>query len=158
MRKLFVNAARIYPQECLNLITTCFSALSTPLSTAAFPPTEAALKLVFAFGDSGTPNLDLVKNGAFPALLTALHESDIGNHPHVQVRLAYYDIAARYVKFVPVAGTHRAVESLVSQYGMRCSLPLVRCRAAYFFLKIVDGMNEKAAALLPLVGSFSGKI
>ena len=157
VRKLFVGAARVYPEECLRLISATLTALPSPLSSAPFPATEAALKLVLAYGDCGVLNSSHVKEGAFPGVVKALHESDVGHHPHVQIRLNYFELSARYARQCSMESIHRIVSVLISEKGMRDSDAQVRCRAAYFFLKVVESCSDKAGDLLPIVGTFSGK-
>lgn len=43
-------------------------------SLAPFPPLEAALKLVHAFGECGTQYQSLVTDGVFPSILQAVHQ------------------------------------------------------------------------------------
>lgn len=156
IRKLYVAAARVYPEDCLQLMSASLSALPTPLSSAPFPPTEAALKLVLAFGDCGVQNASHVKEGLFPQLLKALHDSDIGSHAHAQVRLNYFELSARYARQSTVESIGRVAHVLIGAHGMRCADAQVRCRAAYFFLKVVECAGENASKLLPIVGSFAG--
>ena len=43
------------------------------------------------------------------------------------------------------------------QHGLRHSSDgQVRCRSAYILLKIAEGMETKAAALVPIIGSLGG--
>lgn len=95
IRKLFVNCCRVFPEPCLDLITFVLSSLPQPLSSAAFPPLEAALRLVLSFSECGQKHNKLVNEGTFPALIAALHQTDVSSHPHPQVILAYYEVFLR---------------------------------------------------------------
>ena len=97
-----------------------------------------------------------MKEGLFPQLLQALHDSDIGGHSHPQVRLNYFELSARYARQSTVESIGRVAHVLIGAHGMRCADAQVRCRAAYFFLKVVECAGDSASKLLPIVGSFAG--
>lgn len=157
IRKIFVNIARVFPLECLNLMSASLSSLPFPLSTAPFAKLEAALKLVLAFGDCGSGNSAALRTGNFPQLLRALHESDVAAHAHAQVKLNYFEAAARYARGLAPDLMQHVVRALIGPHGMHADSAQVRCRAAYFFLKVVEASGDAAGSLLPIVGSFAGE-
>ena len=160
VRKLFVNYCRAAPDMCLQLVTTVLMQQPQPLSKAPFPPLEAACRLVHAFGEGVSPALhrQFVGEGAFPQLLQALHETDVTLHSHPQVLLAYFELCSRYVKQSTEASLCRMVGSLLT-HGLRHPTHVqVRCRCAYLFLKMVEGLETKAATLVPVVGSLGDLI
>jgi hypothetical protein len=56
----------------------------------------------------------------FVALIDALHQSDIGQHGHSQVLLIYFEICARYIKFVNnMKLIERIASLLLSSQGIR---------------------------------------
>lgn len=104
LRKHYVNAIRQAPETVLDFLCRALSALPTPLSGLPFPELEAALRLIFHFGEgcSGSgvlssaasegkasgkrPASELLRTGAFPQMVLALHDSDVSQHKHPQVR------------------------------------------------------------------------
>ena len=48
--------------------------------------------------------------------------------------------------------------ALIGHQGLRHAELHVRCRAAYFLLKVTEGMEGKASLLLPVVGSLAGRL
>ena len=97
------------------------------------------------------------KEGMFPALLTALYQSDVGSHPHPQVILNYFKCAERYITpQTPEDGVTCVVQCMLGPSGLRNPSEHVRYHSAYLFRKVVKSLEGRAAALLPVVGSFSG--
>ena len=112
LRKHLVNAVRQAPELVLDFLCRALSSLPTPLSALPFPDLEAALRLIFHFGEgcggmtglnsgnsaaggvrrtaaagsSAAGPAELLRSGAFPQMVLALHESDVMRHNHPQVR------------------------------------------------------------------------
>lgn len=109
LRRHLVNAIRNAPGVALEFICRALSSLPTPLSALPFPDLEAALRLIFHFseGCGGASGLNssyggggggggrrpaspgaagLLRSGAFPQMVLALHDSDVAQHKHPQVR------------------------------------------------------------------------
>lgn len=160
VRKLFVNYCRVAPDMCLQLITTVLLQQPQPLSKAPFPALEATCKLVHAFGEGIVPQQQkqYVCEGTFPQLLQALHDTDISSHPHPQVILTYFELCARYVKQSTEASLCRVVTNVLSRGLRHPTDAQVRSRSAYLFLKMVEGLETKAATLVPVVGSLGDLI
>lgn len=113
---------------------------------------------MYAFGECGPAMSSYVTEGKFPAIVNALHETDIGRHPHAQVVLAYFEVAARYIKQCSTASVCKLVTTMLGESGLRHSSDThLRTRTAYLLLKVVEGLQGQAALLLPVVGSFSGE-
>lgn len=108
LRKHFVNAVRQAPETALDFLCRALSSLPTPLSTLPFSDLEAALRLIFHFGEgcggvsgltmsgdggggarrvasAGAGASELLRTGAFPQMVLALHDSDVAQHEHPQV-------------------------------------------------------------------------
>lgn len=105
LRKHYVNAVRQAPEMALDFLCRALSALPTPLSALPFPDLEASLRLIFHFGEGcgGVSGLtmsgggarrgagatagaaELLRTGAFPQMVVALHDSDVAQHKHPQV-------------------------------------------------------------------------
>lgn len=158
MRQLFVSCCRICPTSCLQLIGNVLSSLSQPLYKAPFSPLEAALRLVYSFGESGTQFQALVNEGVFPNIIEALHQSEIHRHRHPMVLIAYYDVATRYASQSPIPTIQRVVEALVSPQGLRNSDGQLKCRSAFFIKKLAETLQSDSALLLQSVGSFADLI
>eukprot|EP01038_Epipyxis_sp_PR26KG_P005330 gene5330-7396_t len=141
VRKLFVNCCRVYPQRCLDLITAIFESLPQPLSQAPYPMLEAALRLVYAFSECGPSHNTLIASGTFPALIQAIHQTDVINHSHPQVALVYFEISFRYIKLVDVSVIQRIASSLVNDRGLTNPDRMIRAKASYFLLKIMESME-----------------
>ena len=63
-----------------------------------FRQLEACLRLAYAFAEGGHGGgSKSLSEGRFPALIRALHGTDIAQHPHPQVLLSYLDLAVRYL-------------------------------------------------------------
>lgn len=115
LRKHYVNAVRQAPETVLGFLCRALSTLPTPLSSLPFPDLEASLRLIFHFGEgcggmsglstlspvsgggggaaggrraasSGANASELLRTGAFPQMVLALHDSDVSQHKHPQVR------------------------------------------------------------------------
>ena len=110
LRRHLVNAIRHAPEVVLDFLCRALSSLPTPLSSLPFPDLEAALRLIFHFGEGcgGVSGLnssgggaggggggrraaspgaaELLRSGAFPQMVVALHDSDVAQHKHPQVR------------------------------------------------------------------------
>eukprot|EP01041_Mallomonas_annulata_P000123 gene123-184_t len=155
IRRIFVNISRIYPEPCLQLLASAFSNLPQPLSTSPFPPLEAALRLLHAIGEAGPKHLAGLSEHYLPALLSALHKSDVGLHPHTEVLLAYFEICARYAPMNTPDDLRHVVSVMTGPSGLRNSVPQVRSRCAYFLLKLCESLSNRAVVLLPAVGSFA---
>jgi hypothetical protein len=93
----------------------------------------------------------LVKEGVFPALVCALHSTDVAHHPHPQVLLAYYEAAVRYSRLPSVElGTVQHLVALLSgERGVTHGNAQVRSRAAYFLYRLCEQMEGRASVLLP---------
>lgn len=108
LRKHLVHAIRQAPNVVLDFLCRALSSLPTPLSALPFPDLEAALRLIFHFGEgcggvsgltsgasgaggaarrAASPNgaAELLRSGAFPQMVLALHDSDVAQHKHPQV-------------------------------------------------------------------------
>jgi hypothetical protein len=72
--------------------------------------------------------------------------------------MAYYEIAARYTKLIPIDVICYVVSCLVSTQGLRHSDLQLRSRSAYLLLKITESLGPEAGCLLQCVGSFTGNI
>lgn len=121
-----------------------------------FPPLEAALRLVHAFSECGPSNAKYVNEGTFPALITAIHSTDIAQHSHPQVLLSYFEISLRYVKLVDINTLLGVVQSLVSVLRRPATSAggvMIRNKCAYFVAKIAEAMEGKSSQLLASVGN-----
>lgn len=120
LRRHLVNAIRHAPEVVLEFLCRALASLPTPLSTLPFPDLEAALRLIFHFGEGcgGVSGLnssgaggggggrraaaspgagELLRYGAFPQMVLALHDSDVAQHKHPQVREEKkFDTSVRY--------------------------------------------------------------
>jgi hypothetical protein len=124
---------------------------------ASFAPLEAAMRLVYSFSECGPQFNTLVNEGTFPALIAAIHQTDIAAHPHAQVVLSYFEICVRYIRHADAQSIKRFVEAMVDRRGLRNNNKQVRCRTAYFLFKTAEALEGKASTLLSVVGSFAGK-
>lgn len=151
LRRTFINIARIYPSVCLDLITSVLCSLPQPLSSAPFPETEVALRLVYHFGEAAKGKNAALQESTFPSLVVALLESDVDQHPHWSVLLMYYEVCARYswvMKDRPNL-LEKVIGALLSQNGLRNDQPTLRARSCYQLLKILEAAG---AAAVPYLG------
>jgi len=112
---------------------------------------EAALRLVHAFSECGPNHNKLLQEGIFPALVRALHDTDIALHPHPQVLLVYFEIAHRYIKHLSRDAILRVFQAMLGRRGVLHPDALVRGRAAYYVHKICECPEGKNANLLESV-------
>jgi len=166
--KVFINITRITPELGLACVCETVSRLPPSLANSPWPQLEAALRLVFHFSEGcvgGAPSgsskkqpsnnpTALLKEGTFPALLVAIHESDIRDHKHTQILLLYYNIAIRYCKVLTESRQNLIapiLEAITGKSGLSHPSNLAfRARCCYLLLKLVKAMG---GAMGPFVGT-----
>lgn len=121
-----------------------------------FHQLEGAIRLLHSFALCGNHNSNYVNEGIFPSLIKAIHSTDIASHTHPLVVTSYYELSVRYYKFMDINNVQHIMSLLLGANALRSSTYQVRCRCAYFFLKMAEAMDGKASMLLPTIGSFSG--
>jgi len=119
-------------------------------------PLEAAIQLAYAFAECGQYATTHVEQGSFPALINALHATDIAQHTHIYVLLAYFDTAVRYLRIATRHSLDCLAAVLAGPRGLRHPVLQVRCRAAYCLLRVTEGLSPKACILLSHVSTFAG--
>ena len=119
-------------------------------------PLEAAIQLAYAFAECGQYASVHVEQGSFPALINALHATDIAQHSHTYVLLAYFDTAVRYLRIATPQSLDCLAAVLTGPRGLRHPELQVRCRAAYCLLRVTEGLEPKACVLLSHVSTFAG--
>lgn len=129
---------------------------------APYAPLEATFRLMYAYAEGIAPQQYRYyladESATFPKLLHELHKLDVAKHAHSQVLLSYFELCSRYVRQSTEASLCLIVSNMV-MYGLRhCSDVQVRCRAAYLLLKVAEGMEGKAATLVPIIGSLGDLI
>jgi exportin-T len=142
LRKFNQRLVRSLPDACLQFTCTELSNLPNPISSSPTRDIEAALRLIFHYGEGIRPSPGLktvMKNKAFVSILQALHQSDVAHHPHREVLLLYYDIAVRYAA---VYETHpillpKILDALSSNRGIQHEHVRVRSRSCYLLLKLI---------------------
>ena len=133
-----------------------YNILTVLYTIVPFYQLEGAVRLLHCFALCGNHNSNYVNEGIFPSLIKAIHSTDIASHTHPLVVTSYYELSVRYYKFMDINDVQRTVTLLLGTNAMRSSVYQVRCRCAYFFLKMTEAMEGKASMLLPTIGSFSG--
>lgn len=145
LRKLYVKCVRTCPAECLAFCCQALANLPQPLSSSPTVEMEAALRLVHHYceGIRPPPGLtQVMKNDVFVSLLTALHQSDVTQHPHREVLLLYYDLSVRYYPLF-IQQPHLlppVLEGLSGERGLQHSHPRVRSRSCYLLLRLVKSV------------------
>lgn len=119
LAKLFGKMVRIDSVLCLQFVVETAQRMEG-MSQAPTYDVEVFLRLLYHFceGIRPSPGLKVImKNHTFCSLLTALHNSDIANHPHREVLCLYYETAVRYYPiFMTSSGkVHVANTSLLSR-------------------------------------------
>ena len=118
---------------------------------------EAAIQLAYAFAECGPQHTSIkVDRGAFPTLINTLHATDIADHSHSYVLLAYFDTAVRYLRIATPQSLDRLAAVLTGPRGLRHPELQVRCRAAYCLLRVTEGLEPKSCILLSHVSAFAG--
>ncbi|CAN0329594.1 unnamed protein product, partial [Ectocarpus sp. 4 AP-2014] len=144
LRKHLVNAIRNAPEAVLEFICRALSSLPTPLSGLPFPDLEAALRLIFHFGE-GCGGVSLLRSGAFPQMVLALHDSDVARHKHPQVVMLYFQLTVRYSKMLADGPPHlipKVLEAICGPQGLSNADVTLRTRSCYFLTKLVKAMKE----------------
>jgi len=127
----------------------------TPTFTGPFSQLEAALRLAYAFSECGQSQNKLLSEGQFAELICALHGTDLAQHKHSQVILAYFELSVRYLNLsLPLASTIAA--TMAGPRGLFHPDLQVRVSAAQSLLRLVERLNAQAIDLLPLTGTFAG--
>ncbi|CAN0031174.1 unnamed protein product, partial [Ectocarpus sp. 8 AP-2014] len=169
LRKHLVNAIRNAPETVLEFICRALSSLPTPLSGLPFPDLEAALRLIFHFGEGcggvsvlnssggggggggggrrpASPGAaELLRSGAFPQMVLALHDSDVARHKHPQVVMLYFQLTVRYSKMLADGPPHlipKVLEAICGPQGLSNADVTLRTRSCYFLTKLVKAMKE----------------
>jgi len=179
IRKLFVNCCRVKPGRCLEMLAAVMSAQPQPLSSAPFPALDAALRLLYAYVECGNINLNLNPGGSgarqqpvdqalittFSAIVNALQDTDIAQHAHPQVVLAYFDVSLRYIRFLSALQIQHLFQLLLGPCGVLSTCTsvdhsksgankwkgqsnLVRSRACYIVLKVAEAPESKPINLI----------
>ena len=126
---------------------------------APYSQVEAVLRLVLSFSETGPGGSGMLHEGVFPALLNALHESDVATHKHSQVLMVYYEVCARYAQILKDDHlVSKIASSMLGATGLRHHSSQVRHRTAYLFLKFCEGLEDKITILLSCVSGFSDLI
>jgi hypothetical protein len=113
---------------------------------------------VHAFSECGPGHAKLLAEGAFPALIRALHDSDVSLHAHPQVVLVYFEISHRYIRYLSREAILRLCQALLGRQGVQSSNVQLRGRAAYFILKVAESQEGKNANVVDSVyAQLSGK-
>lgn len=148
LRKLYQRIVRLRPQLALQFVGQCLSSLPQPMSSSPTPDTEAALRLVFHYGEGRRPApgaKTALKDAPFRDMVTALHRSDISSHPHPEVMLLYYDISVRYsgiLKELPELLT-LLLGSISGNRGLQNPYLRMRCRCCYLLLRLIKTVGPK---------------
>ncbi|CAM9258508.1 unnamed protein product [Laminaria digitata] len=168
LRKHLVHAIRQAPTIVLDFLCRALSSLPTPLSALPFPDLEAALRLIFHFGEgcggvsglasgasgaggaarrAASPNgaAELLRSGAFPQMVLALHDSDVAQHKHPQVLMLYFQLTVRYSKMLADGPPHlvpKILEVICGPQGLSNPDVTLRTRSCYFLTKLVKAMKD----------------
>jgi len=74
---------------------------------------ECCLRLLYHYAETCVHTNELNESHAFVALLVALHDAQILQHPHEQVMLAYYELMMKYGKYCPLLVFHSTLDALL---------------------------------------------
>lgn len=161
LSKLYTKLVRAAPEPCLQFIcTTASQQSSSTLSQNPTPSTEAFLRLVYHYAEGIRPSPGVKtllqgprKSETFFALLMAIHQSDIVQHPHPEVVCLYYETAIRYFPMFLSDKTSneeegvsnllpRVLQSLTGSTGLlHPTAPKVRSRCCFFLLRLVKSVS-----------------
>lgn len=149
LRKLYQRIVRLAPGLALPFVSRCLASLPQPLSAAPTVEVEAALRLVYHYGEGRRPATGAataLKDATFRDMIVALHCSDVAAHPHREVLLLYYDLSVRYagvLKESPELLT-ALLASLSGDRGLQHPHARVRCRCCYLLLRLVKSVGTDA--------------
>mmetsp|Transcript_2581 Transcript_2581/g.5540 ORF Transcript_2581/g.5540 Transcript_2581/m.5540 type:complete len:1113 (-) Transcript_2581:37-3375(-) len=149
LRKLYQRIVRLRPQITLQFMGSCLSSLPQPLSSSPTCDIEAALRLVYHYGEGRRPApgaKSALKDAPFREIVMALHRSDVCSHPHREVLLLYYDLSVRYSAILKDSPELLSLllGSLSGNRGLQHPHPRVRCRCCYLVLRLVKLVGAKA--------------
>jgi len=147
--KLYSKIVRVAPAVCLQFLCEAMAQfLTQSVAAAPTPSLEATLRLFYHYceGIRPPPGMKVVmRNETFCALLVALHNSDVSNHPHHEVLCLYYDTAARYFPiFQQTEHTHllsKVLQAMTGARGLQHEHPRVRSRCCYLLLRLVKSVS-----------------
>ena len=148
LRKLYQKLVRVAAEMCLQFLCQALANLPVPISSAPTPDIEAAVRLVYHYGEGIRPSPGLrvvMRNDTFRSILVALHQSDISAHPHREVLILYYDVAVRYA---PIFKDHPellppVLAALTGERGIQHSHTRVRSRSCYLLLRLVKALESE---------------
>jgi len=151
IRRLFVKLVKICPHQTLDFVCTVVGASlqASPLSQLPPARAEAILRLAYHFGEGfSAKNQSLVTDGAFPALLKALHQSDVVSHPHWAVKVLYFELADRYWKHIREdnALVGSVLQRLCSELGILSPHPTLRARCCFLLKSIAKHLGPDVTA------------
>lgn len=140
LAKLFGKMVRIDSSLCLQFVVETAQRLGG-MSQAPTEDVEVFLRLVYHFceGIRPSPGLKVImKNHIFCSLLTALHTSDIADHPHREVLCLYYETAVRYHPiFMTSSGkVHVANTPLLSRV-LEAMVSAGRCIQSFHYIALI---------------------
>jgi len=147
VRKVLMRVTRVCP--ALSLRFTCAvlgEVLAAPVAPLPFARAEAALRLVYHFGEGlapRSPDPCAEPGGAFAGLLTALHRSDVASHGHWAVVVLYFELCERYWKHLrsdpPLIGL--VLEAMCSPRGLTSPHPTLRTRTCFLLKTLCKRLN-----------------
>ncbi|CAM9895823.1 unnamed protein product, partial [Choristocarpus tenellus] len=101
---------------------------------------------------------EVLRSGAFPQMVLALHESDVAQHPHPQaswtVLLLYYQLTVRYSKILSSGPAHlvpKVMEAICGSQGLGNPNPMLCSRSCYFLTKLVKALKEDAVNYVSVI-------
>lgn len=171
LAKLFGKMVRIDSGICLQFVVETAQRMEG-MAQAPTQDVEVFLRLLYHIceGIRPSPGLKVImKNHIFCSLLTALHNSDIADHPHREVLCLYYETAVRYHPIfmtntgkVKVANTpllSRVLESMVSGNCISLFRGITlfphTCLFTEWYQRITTSSYQSTIALLLLITQFS---
>jgi hypothetical protein len=152
IRKVLLKTTRVCPDLSLHFLCSLLTQQSQALSSLPFSRAEALLRVVFHFGEGVGPKRqdDLVAEGNFPAILTALHASDVSSHPHPMVVVLYLETAERYWRQLRASAIASSDVSVVGAVVERMCAgltaahsPTLRTRSAFLLKSLVKRLGPQ---------------
>ncbi|CAN0054713.1 unnamed protein product, partial [Phaeothamnion confervicola] len=150
LRKAYVNIGRACPEATLQFLCAALQALPAPPGQLPWPDAEAALRLIHHYSEAcagATGGARLLKEGAFPQVVLALHGSDIASHPHPQVLMLYYELTVRYSKILRsstrLAALAPVMDALCGPRGLLHPNRQLRTRCCYFLTKLTRQLGTE---------------
>eukprot|EP00698_Gefionella_okellyi_P024745 TRINITY_DN8816_c0_g1_i2.p1 TRINITY_DN8816_c0_g1~~TRINITY_DN8816_c0_g1_i2.p1 ORF type:complete len:947 (+),score=174.00 TRINITY_DN8816_c0_g1_i2:35-2842(+) len=145
--RVFTNIARVAPEACILFVSNLCAQVLQCMTQLPYADVEVAIDMLYEMGE-GVKIEQLQSDSMFSHALAMVLGSNVSEYPHRAVQVRYFDVAARYSRWVPA---HMEVmptilQAFVDARGLRNASVQNRARCCTQLLRFVKGVER---AVLP---------